>query len=76
MKFSKSELNKVKRGAKKATYNKKKIYQILDAKEIYNVAFIYRGRAFVQPKIWGRWGFDIPPRSLKKQNDQCSDRIR
>ena len=56
MEFSKSELNKVKRGAKKATYNKKEIYQILDATEICNVAFIFRGRAFVQPINYGRDG--------------------
>ena len=39
MEFKKTEKNTVKRGAKKAIYNKKEIYALLDASEICNIAF-------------------------------------
>ena len=54
MKFNKSEINTVKRGAKKATYDKSEIYSILDKTEICNIAFIYNNKAFVQPINFGR----------------------
>ncbi len=54
MKFKKSEINTVKRGAKKATYDKSEIYSILDETEICNIAFIYNNKPFVQPINFGR----------------------
>jgi nitroimidazol reductase NimA-like FMN-containing flavoprotein (pyridoxamine 5'-phosphate oxidase superfamily) len=54
MKFKKSEINTVKRGAKKATYDKSEIYSILDETEICNIAFIYNKKPFVQPINFGR----------------------
>ncbi len=54
MKFQKTKLNEIKRGAKKASYNKSTIYEILDAVEICHIAFIYNGKAFVQPINFGR----------------------
>ena len=54
MKFKKSEINTVKRGAKKATYDKSEIYSILDETEICHIAFIYNNKPFVQPINFGR----------------------
>ncbi len=54
MEFNKTELNKVIRGAKKTNYNKDEIYSILDATEICNIAFNFKGKAFVQPINYGR----------------------
>ena len=54
MKFKKSEINTVKRGTKKATYDKSEIYSILDETEICNIAFIYNKKPFVQPINYGR----------------------
>ncbi len=56
MKFQKSNLNKVNRGAKKATYDKSEIFAILDATEICHIAFIHEGKPFVQPINFGRCG--------------------
>ncbi len=56
MEYNKTELNKVIRGAKKASYNKNEIYSILDATEICNIAFNFEGKAFVQPINYGRNG--------------------
>lgn len=56
MKYKKTELNEVKRGAKKASYDKETIYSILDATEICHIAFIYNNKPFVQPINFGRNG--------------------
>ncbi len=56
MKYEKTELNRVKRGWKKAHYDKAVIHSILDASEICSVAFNMGGRAFVQPINYGRKG--------------------
>ena len=56
MEFNKSELNKVIRGAKKASYKKDEIYSILDSTEICNIAFNLNGKACVQPINYGRNG--------------------
>lgn len=52
--FPQSEKNTVKRGAKKATYDRELIYQIVDSVEICHVAFLYEGQAMVQPINFGR----------------------
>lgn len=54
MEYNKNELNLVKRGAHKATYNKKEIYNILDSSLICTVAFSVNNRSFVQPINFGR----------------------
>ena len=54
MEFKKQEINEVKRGAKKATYDKKVIFSILDEAEICHIAFLHNGKAFVQPINFGR----------------------
>lgn len=54
MEYPKSATNTVKRGAKKAAYDKATIYSILDATEICHVAFIADGHAMVQPINFGR----------------------
>ena len=54
MKYEKTELNKIKRGAKKASYDKKVINAILDASEICHIAFIFNDKPFVQPINFGR----------------------
>ncbi len=59
MEFEKSERNRVKRGAQKASYDKHEIYAILDATEICHIAFIYNGKPFVQPINFGRIGDKI-----------------
>lgn len=59
MEFPKTELNTVKRGAKKASYDKKTVYSILDATEICHIAFIHNDKAMVQPINFGRNGDNI-----------------
>ena len=54
MEFQKSTLNEIKRGSKKASYDRKVIYEILDATEVCHIAFIDNGKAFVQPINFGR----------------------
>lgn len=54
--YPKSTENTIKRGAKKATYNKEEIHAILDASEICFVAFNVNGKALVQPINFGRKG--------------------
>lgn len=54
MEFEKTELNKVKRGKKKASYNKKTIFSILDSTEICHIAFNFNNRPYVQPINFGR----------------------
>ncbi len=59
MKFQKTPINTLKRGAKKASYGKEVVYQILDATEICHIAFTQNGKAFVQPINFGRFGNKI-----------------
>ena len=54
MEYNKNELNLVKRGAHKATYNKEEIYNILDSSLICTVAFSVNNKSFVQPINFGR----------------------
>ena len=54
--YLKSTESTVKRGAKKATYDKDEIHSILDASEICFIAFNVNGKAFVQPINFGRKG--------------------
>ncbi len=56
MEYKRTEKNKVKRGASKASYDKEVIHNILDASEICNIAFIYKNQAVVQPINFGRSG--------------------
>lgn len=56
MAYLKKKVNTVKRGAKKAVYDKKLIHGILDACEICYVAFAVEGKPFVQPINFGRKG--------------------
>jgi len=56
MEFKKIDKNTIVRGKKKATYNKKEIYEILDASKICSVAFTINGLAHVQPINFGRMG--------------------
>ena len=59
MEFKKTDKNTVKRGAKKASYNKKEIYALLDASEICNIAFNIDSFPYVQPINFGRRGNKI-----------------
>lgn len=59
MKFPITRLNKVKRGAKKASYDEVVIFDILDQCEICYIAFLHEGRAMVQPINFGRNGHKI-----------------
>lgn len=54
--YSKSDLNKIKRGPKRATYDKDQINTILDAGFIAHVAYNYNGRAITIPMAFGRQG--------------------
>ena len=56
MEYDKSARNTVKRGLKKASYDKAVIHSILDATEICTVAFNVDGQACVQPINFGRCG--------------------
>lgn len=55
MKFEKTPINTLKRGAKKASYDKEIVYRILDASEICHIAFVHNGKPFVQPINFGRY---------------------
>ncbi len=59
MEYKKTEKNIVKRGAKKATYNKEDVNAILDSSEICNIAFNVNGLPQVQPINFGRSGNKI-----------------
>ncbi|WP_406684959.1 pyridoxamine 5'-phosphate oxidase family protein [Seonamhaeicola sp. MEBiC1930] len=52
--YSISELNKVKRGPNRATYNVEEINTILDAGFIAHVAYNYKGKAITIPMAYGR----------------------
>ena len=54
MEYQKTTTNTVKRGAKRASYNKIEIHQILDASNVCFIAFMYEGKPFVQPISYGR----------------------
>lgn len=57
--YSKSKLNTVKRGHKRATYDVEKINDILDAGFIAYISYIYEGRAITIPMAYGRKGNKI-----------------
>ncbi|WP_456440435.1 pyridoxamine 5'-phosphate oxidase family protein [Psychroserpens sp.] len=52
--YSKSKLNRVKRGQIRATYDVEKINIILDAGFIGYVSYVYQGRAITLPMAYGR----------------------
>ncbi len=52
--YSKSKLNRVKRGAVRATYNVEKINTILDAGFIGYVSYIFNRKAIAIPMAYGR----------------------
>ena len=52
--YQKTKINTVRRGSKKAKYNKDTVHSILDAVEICHIAFIVDGKPFVQPINFGR----------------------
>lgn len=57
--YSKSKLNRIKRGNKRAIYDVEKINTILDAGFIGYVSYIYQGRAITIPMAYGRKGEKI-----------------
>ena len=52
--YSKSKLNRVKRGQNRATYDVEKINTILDAGFLCYVGYIYNGKAISIPMAYGR----------------------
>lgn len=52
--YSKSKLNRVKRGKIRATYDVEKINAILDAGFIGYVSYVYNGRTITLPMAYGR----------------------
>ncbi len=56
MEYEKTRRNRVKRGRKKASYDKEVIHSILDQNEICTVAFNVDGKAQAQPINFGRCG--------------------
>ncbi len=54
MKFEKKPLNKVMRGPVRAEYDKKLIYEIVDAHMICHVAYVYEGTPITIPTGYGR----------------------
>ncbi|NVK53498.1 MAG: pyridoxamine 5'-phosphate oxidase family protein [Flavobacteriaceae bacterium] len=57
--YSKSKLNRVKRGQNRATYDVEKINTILDAGFIGYVSYIFQGKAIAIPMAYGRDGNKI-----------------
>jgi nitroimidazol reductase NimA-like FMN-containing flavoprotein (pyridoxamine 5'-phosphate oxidase superfamily) len=64
--YPKTKQNTIKRGNKKAHYDKKTIYQILDNNEICSVAFTMDNLAMSQPINYGRNGDKIYLHGHKK----------
>ena len=52
--YSKSKLNRVKRGQNRATYDVEKINSILDAGFIGYVSYVFQGKAIAIPMAYGR----------------------
>lgn len=52
--YSKSKLNRIKRGKNRATYDLDKINSILDAGFIGHVSYVFEGRAITLPMAYGR----------------------
>lgn len=59
MEYKKTSINEVKRGARKASYDKAVVHEILDASEVCFLAFIVDSKAMVQPINFGRKGEKI-----------------
>jgi len=57
--YTKSQLNRIKRGQKRATYDVEKINTILDAGFIGYVSYVYENRAITLPMAYGRKGNSI-----------------
>ena len=57
--YPKSELNKIKRGHKRGTYDIEKINTILDAGFIGYVSYVYQDRPITLPMAYGRQGNKI-----------------
>ncbi|MDG2194028.1 MAG: pyridoxamine 5'-phosphate oxidase family protein [Polaribacter sp.] len=57
--YEKSKLNRIQRGANRATYDVEKINNILDAGFIGYVSYIYNDRAITLPMAYGRNGNKI-----------------
>ncbi|WP_299885818.1 pyridoxamine 5'-phosphate oxidase family protein [uncultured Lacinutrix sp.] len=57
--YSKSKLNRIKRGQNRATYDVEKINTILDAGFIGYVSYIYQDRSITLPMAYGRKGNKI-----------------
>lgn len=54
--FKPSETSKIKRGAKRATYDKTTVFKILDAHFMCHVPYIFEGTAITIPMIYARSG--------------------
>jgi nitroimidazol reductase NimA-like FMN-containing flavoprotein (pyridoxamine 5'-phosphate oxidase superfamily) len=54
--FAKTERNKVVRGAKRASYDKDQIFEILDAGFLCHLSFVVNGEPFSIPTAFGRIG--------------------
>jgi len=52
--YSKSTLNRIKRGANRGTYDVEKINTILDSGFIGYVSYVYQGKAITLPMAYGR----------------------
>lgn len=57
--YSKSKLNRIKRGQNRAIYDVEKINTILDAGFIGHVSYIFQGKAIAIPMAYGRDGNKI-----------------
>jgi nitroimidazol reductase NimA-like FMN-containing flavoprotein (pyridoxamine 5'-phosphate oxidase superfamily) len=52
--YPRNKKNKIKRGAKRATYDVNQINEILDTTSLCHIAFTYQGSAMLQPISFGR----------------------
>ncbi|SMD31994.1 hypothetical protein SAMN04488029_0332 [Reichenbachiella faecimaris] len=57
--YEKTAKNKVVRGAKRATYDKEQVFNILDAGCICHISFVMNGEPFIIPTAYGRDGETI-----------------
>lgn len=57
--YNVNNTNRVKRGAKRASYDKELVHQILDDAFLCHVSYIYEGRPIIIPTAYGRQGEKI-----------------
>ncbi len=54
--YTKTKLNRVKRGANRASYDQAKVYEILDSGFVGYLSYVFEGTSICLPMAYGREG--------------------